>query len=660
MGFGDVVDGITGGINTGLKAGENLIDAGKEKLGEGVDYVSDKTGDALDEVGLDKAGDWVHEAGDRVAAGLGATPSEQGLGHTEDPTELVHGNPGKVRESAKHLKDFYTAFDHVGQGMKKVRSSGWTGEGGDAFRRKFEMHPTKWMQAADACEDAARVLDSYADTVKWAQDKAQDAIDLYKKGERTYKAAAEAYNKKADAYNVKALSGEDPGPKPEPFDDGAGKADMDKAADILADARRGRNEASAKAAAAIRAALAHAPAEPPPLDRIGNDIVDGYQAYYTELTHVAGGALKGTAGLLNFARGLNPTDPYNLTHPAAYYQNVNMTLSGLVSTATHPERVVQAAVDGFKKDPSEFIGRLIPELIGTKGAGLAKGGLRLAVKEGTEAAATNVAARGVRSAETAVGKGPHLPDSWKLDDVDAGVAKHADDGLSSSSQPSQPSQLSQKEFAQLGVEEKHALASSEISGGARQFADEGEAVSYGREVWNDYADNLPESGKKALWDYSDEHSGAANSNYATYKEMNGYLRGDADLGTPDVLQHIEDADKALAGRPVPEDITVVRGQGINHLKVDAPDDLIGQVLGDRGFMSTSLGDNGAVAAFKDSKAILHLRVPEGHPAMWIENVGKFGMGERELLLGRGTEYQVTRAFEDGGQWHIYGDVLPKQ
>ncbi len=103
----------------------------------------------------------------------------------------------------------------------------------------------------------------------------------------------------------------------------------------------------------------------------------------TELTHVVGGALKGTAGLLNFARGLNPTDPYNLTHPAAYAQNVSMTLSGLVSTAAHRGDLT-AAVDGFKKDPSEFIGRLIPELIGTKGAGLARGGLRLGLKKGLE------------------------------------------------------------------------------------------------------------------------------------------------------------------------------------------------------------------------------------------------------------------------------------
>ncbi|MFD0393205.1 hypothetical protein ACFQ3Z_14820 [Streptomyces nogalater] len=106
-----------------------------------------------------------------------------------------------------------------------------------------------------------------------------------------------------------------------------------------------------------------------------------------------GGALKGTAGLVNFVRGLNPVDPYNLTHPAAYLQNVSMTLSGLVSTAAHPERAAKAAVDSFKKDPSEFFGRMLPELVGTKGAGLARGGLRLGLKQGLEEAAEQGRAR---------------------------------------------------------------------------------------------------------------------------------------------------------------------------------------------------------------------------------------------------------------------------
>ncbi|MEH0576409.1 toxin glutamine deamidase domain-containing protein [Streptomyces sp. B21-108] len=381
-----IVDDIKGGLNTGLEFGEKLVDEGKKKLGEGVDYATDKVGDGLDRVGLHDAADAVEDFGDELASDLGATPGEQQLGQTEEAKELVHGNPGKIRASAKHLKDFQAAFDKVGTGMKKVDAAGWKGASGDAFREKFGVHPMKWLYAADACEAAGVALDAYAETVEWAQQQAHDAIELYKKGKKASVDAVEAYNKKVDAYNAKIKADQDPGPQPEPFHD-PGIDDIRAARDRLAQARKQRNSVATEVQTKVKAALAHAPAEPPPLDRLGNDLTDGYQAYNTELTHVVGGALKGTAGLLNFVRGLNPTDPYNLTHPAAYLQNVNMTLAGLVSTAAHPERIVQATVDGFKKDPSEFTGRLLPELIGTKGAGLARGGLRLGMKEGLESSA---------------------------------------------------------------------------------------------------------------------------------------------------------------------------------------------------------------------------------------------------------------------------------
>ncbi|MBP0458612.1 putative T7SS-secreted protein [Streptomyces montanisoli] len=384
--LGDIGDGISGGLNKGLGYGEHLFDEGKKKAGEGVDWVTNKVGDGLDHVGLHDWADHVEDWGDGLASDLGATPGEQQLGQSDEPNELVHGDTGKIRDSAGHLTDFHSAFGKVATGMKKVDSSGWKGEGGDAFREEFGLHPAKWAQAAAACEAAAGALDAYAHTVTWAQGQAKEAIALYKKGVKASKEAVNAYNKKVDAYNAKVDANEDPGPEPDPFTD-PGEADVKAARAKLAEARKQRNTAGSEAQGKIKAALAHAPAEPPPLTRLGDDFLDANMAVSTELTHVAGGVIKGTAGLVTFARGLDPMDPYNLTHPAAYLQNVSMTLSGLVSTAAHPERVVRTAVDGFKKDPSEFVGRLIPELVGTKGVGLVRGGLRLAVEDGVKEAA---------------------------------------------------------------------------------------------------------------------------------------------------------------------------------------------------------------------------------------------------------------------------------
>ncbi|WP_326711402.1 DUF6531 domain-containing protein [Streptomyces sp. NBC_01474] len=387
--------GIGDWANKGLGALEDGWDNGKKALGEGVEWGADKLGDGLEYVGADWAADKVKDLGDGLASDLGATVDEQQLGETEQANELVHGNPGDIRASASHLKDFHKAFDKVGGGMRALDSSHWHGEAARTFRRKFAMHPGKWLHAADACDKAGKALDTYADTVKWAQGQAQDAIDLYKKGKHASDQAVETYNNRVDAYKAALKADKDPGPRPDPFKD-PGTADIKHAREKLAEARRQRNEAGATATRAVKAALAHAPAEPPPLDRLKSDVADNVQATTTELTHVAGGALKGTAGILNFVRGLNPEDPYNITHPAAYVQNVNLTLAGLASTATHPDRAAKDAYKSFKEDPSEFGGRMLPELFGSKGLGLAKGGIRAGVERGAKEAAESAAERSAR------------------------------------------------------------------------------------------------------------------------------------------------------------------------------------------------------------------------------------------------------------------------
>ncbi|WSQ11534.1 DUF6531 domain-containing protein [Streptomyces sp. NBC_01231] len=379
MGFGDL-------FNSGLETVSDGVDAGKKLVGEGIDRGTDLIGAGLEKVGAEGVADKVEDFGDELASDLGATPGEQQLGQTEQANELIHGNPGTIRASATHLRDFQKAFDKVGEGMRKLDSSHWKGEAADTFREKFTTHPTKWLHAADACDKAAKALADFADTVTWAQRQAQEAVELYKKGKKASDDAVDAYNKQVDAYNSKVKANEDPGPRPAPFQD-PGTADIKRSHQILDEARRQRNEAGSTAATSVRGALAHAPAEPPLLDRLGSNLKDEYATVATELTHVVGGVVKGVAGTVNFVRGLNPVDGYNLTHPAQYFQNVSMTITGLVSTGAHPERVLKSAWEGFKKDPAEGVGRLIPELVGGKGLGLARGGLKAGAKEAAESAA---------------------------------------------------------------------------------------------------------------------------------------------------------------------------------------------------------------------------------------------------------------------------------
>ncbi|MGW1889660.1 putative T7SS-secreted protein [Streptomyces sp. NPDC002004] len=408
--MGGLGDSLEDGLNSGLGALESGWDDGKKALGEGVQWGAHKAADALEYVGADETAHAVDYLADYAGSELGASVGEKQLGETDAPFELVHGLPGSIRKSAGHLKDFHKAFDQVGQGMRKLDSSHWKGEAADTFREKFAMHPVKWLHAADACQKAADALETYADTVAWAQRQAKDAIDLYTKGKHASDEAVKAFNKRVDTYNAAIMADKDPGPRPGPFKD-PGKSDIERAHEILAGARKQRNEAGHTAQKAVSTALAHAPAEPPPLARLKDGAVDSAKASTVELTHFAGGVVKGTTGLYAFVRGIDPTDPYNVTHPAAYLQNVSMTLSGLVSTGAHPDRALKTFVDDFKKDPAEALGKLLPNFLFGDGAGLAAGGARTVAREGIEGAAESAtrgaARRGVTEHPEGVGRRPH-------------------------------------------------------------------------------------------------------------------------------------------------------------------------------------------------------------------------------------------------------------
>ncbi|MFD3437530.1 putative T7SS-secreted protein [Streptomyces sp. NPDC058685] len=366
----------------GIDAIDGGIDKAKEKVGEGVDWATDKVGDGLDKVGAHDWADSVEDWGDETASSLGAEVGEQQLGQTEEANELIHGNPGKIAATVKNLRDFQKAFDLVGGGMKKLDSSHWKGEAANTFREKFQTLPTDWLRAADAFEDAAKALETYSKAVTGAQGKAKEAIALYKEGNESSKTAADTYNKKVDAYNA-ARNSDNPPPRPEPFSD-PGVAKRERAHEILKEARRHRNEAADTAKSAVTAAMAHAPKEPTGREKLTLELADYGMGQGVELAHFGGGVIKGTAGLVNFVRSVNPIDPYNITHPAEYWKGLNTTLAGLASTAANPDRALKNAWEAAKGDPGEFFGRLVPEVLGTKGTGLARGGLRAGLKTGAK------------------------------------------------------------------------------------------------------------------------------------------------------------------------------------------------------------------------------------------------------------------------------------
>ncbi|MEU0116708.1 putative T7SS-secreted protein [Streptomyces bobili] len=388
MGIGDFISDIT------PDSVEDLVEDGTEWVGNRVEDAGNWTADRLDDVGWESGADWVREQSRSVANRMGAEVDEMDLGQTEDKTKLIYGSPSEITSTATKLKAFQQAFDSTGDGLKGMDPARLKGETAEALRTAVSTQPPKWYNAADACTKAVGALDAFADTVTWAQGQAQTAIDKWKEGVKASENAADAHRKKVDdynsavdRYNAQPADKRDPStlpPCPAPTFDDPGKKLMKEAQDILAEARKQRNSAAETARTAVRAARDMAPEKPSYADQLG----DGLDELQIMSDHVGGGIIKGTAGLLNFVRSVNPLDPYNITHPAEYATSLNSLAAGLVVAANDPVGTGKQMIGDFMKDPAEGFGRLLPDLAltaATGGGGAAVKGIRIA-EEAADAA----------------------------------------------------------------------------------------------------------------------------------------------------------------------------------------------------------------------------------------------------------------------------------
>ena len=362
----------------------SLFDEAKRTVGAGLDDGARLAGDGLNAVGLTGAASAVDTLGDQAGYHLGADEPELELGQTADPAELVHGDPAAIRSSAAALRQFSGAFGETGRGLQGLDTANWTGAAADAFRARFAPHPAQWQDAASAAGTAGGALESYAGAVESAQDLARQAIARYEQGQQasaqaqtSYNAQVAAYNQAARAYNAKLARGADPGTEPSQpggFDD-PGAALRQQAAGLLGQARTARNTAAATAADAIRPATELAPAEPSLWSRLGRDVMDGFQTANLASISFAGGIAAGAAGIVKFARTLDPMDRWNLDHPADYVSGLSGTAAGLAEAGTDPPRLAQGLVGtGWGADPFQAAGRLLPNVavaLGTDGAGTA-------------------------------------------------------------------------------------------------------------------------------------------------------------------------------------------------------------------------------------------------------------------------------------------------
>jgi RHS repeat-associated protein len=358
-----------------------LAGDGKRLLGQAADQGAHLAGRALTDVGLGQLGNTVDGWGDAAA---GALDPELQLGQTDDPTQLIHGDPGAIRSAATQLHGFSGAFGQTASGLTGIDTSHWTGEAADAFRAKYAPEPDKWQTASDASGDAGSALESYAGTVTWAQGRAREAIALYAQGVNASRAAMAAYNQRVDAYNTAATAynaklsaGLNPGTRPEhpgAFSD-PGADSRQQAQAMLNAARAQRDRAGTEAASVMSRATDQAPASPGFWSQARDTLSDEVQAQGLGDLSAAAGITTGIADIAKFVRDMNPADAWNLRHPTEFLAGVSSMGAGLVHDVVHPQDLLgQVVGGGWGSDPFEAAGKLVPQValaLASDGAGTA-------------------------------------------------------------------------------------------------------------------------------------------------------------------------------------------------------------------------------------------------------------------------------------------------
>lgn len=361
---------LAGAINTAGSFLESAVGEGEKAVGSVIQTVTHEGAQLLDEVGLKQLGDGLESLGAMAADRLGANVDEKNLGQTEDPKELIHGDVGAINGVLGHLGTFAAGFEQAGAALAAIDAGGWQGAGATAFHHEFDQHPKQWTNAADAMSSARTALSGYNETLSWAQKQAAEAIARYKEGVAASDAARAQYNSQVDQYNAQASAYNAAAPQargPMPTQPGAfvdpGVEIVAQAQAMVTSARQQRNTASAQAQSALSAATALAPEKPAFLNRLAGNAKDLVTAQAVSAEHLVGGALLGAGDFVKTVRSLNPQDPYNITHPAAYTAGLAGFGSGLVHSVTHPVSMVKSmAGTGWGSDPSEALGKLIPQI----------------------------------------------------------------------------------------------------------------------------------------------------------------------------------------------------------------------------------------------------------------------------------------------------------
>ncbi|WP_181775433.1 putative T7SS-secreted protein [Amycolatopsis pittospori] len=275
------------------------------------------------------------------------------LGETSDPRALIPGDPDAIEENSRVLHGRREATGQVGDGLRRIDTGSWTGPAAKKFHDKFSYEPPKWLSASDSFVAVAEGLSAYAQTLRWAQGQAGDAIRMWDQGQATTADAKAQHDRNvanADAQNQqRAANGDPTRVAVAPFSD-PGEAIRQAARDTLDRAHQQLTEAGDRAAATISDEAGGAPTASDWLDDVGGFVADFGEGAWNAFS----GSAEGIWNLV-YAIG-DPGNPdhdgitdiasaawHNVTHPVEFGKQ----LIGWNDWTDHPGRATGQIVGGL-------------------------------------------------------------------------------------------------------------------------------------------------------------------------------------------------------------------------------------------------------------------------------------------------------------------------
>lgn len=171
------------------------------------------------------------------------------LGQTSDPRELVPGAPETIEQNAESIGKFGERAGTVGDDLGKIDIASWSGVAYDKFFGRLGQEPPKWRDAGDALGTAKSQLTGHAETLRWAQSQAREAVAMWERGEAATKQAKTEHDQAVTA--ASAGTGGGGGMLPlQPFND-PGEQVRREAQELLQRARRQLAETGDTAASTI-------------------------------------------------------------------------------------------------------------------------------------------------------------------------------------------------------------------------------------------------------------------------------------------------------------------------------------------------------------------------------------------------------------------------